>query len=98
MDLTERQKKLLRGLGHQLKPVLMVGDAGLTDGVLREFSATIAHHELIKVRVRVGDRMGRDQIVSELCQRGGAALVSRVGNVALLYRRNEEDPKIRLPA
>ena len=98
MDLTERQKKLLRGLGHQLKPVLMVGDAGLTDGVLREFSATIAHHELIKVRVRVGDRKGRDQIVSELCERGGAALVSRVGNVALLYRRNEEDPKIRLPA
>ena len=98
MELTEQQKKLLRGLGHQLKPVLMVGDAGLTDGVLREFTSTIAHHELVKVRVRVGDRKGRDQIVSELCQRGGAALVSRVGNVALLYRRNEEDPKIRLPA
>jgi RNA-binding protein len=98
MDLTERQKKLLRGLGHQLKPVLMVGDAGLTDGVLREFSSTIAHHELIKVRVRVGDRKGRDQIISELCERGGAALVSRIGNVALLYRRDEEDPKIRLPA
>ena len=98
MDLTERQKKLLRGLGHQLNPVLMVGDAGLTDGVLREFSSTIAHHELIKVRVRVGDRKGRDQIISELCERGGAALVSRIGNVALLYRRDEEDPKIRLPA
>lgn len=98
MDLTERQKKLLRGLGHQLKPVLMVGDAGLTDGVLREFSSTIAHHELIKVRVRVGDRKGRDQIISELCERGGAALVSRIGNVALLYRRDEEDPKIHLPA
>ena len=98
MDLTERQKKLLRGLGHQLKPVLMVGDAGLTDGVLREFSSTIDHHELVKVRVRVGDRKGRDQIISELCERGGAALVTRIGNVALLYRRNEEDPKIRLPA
>jgi RNA-binding protein len=98
MELTEQQKKLLRGLGHQLKPVLMVGDAGLTDGVLREFSSTIAHHELVKVRVRVGDRKGRDQIISELCERGGAALVTRIGNVALLYRRNEEDPKIRLPA
>jgi RNA-binding protein len=98
MDLTERQKKRLRGLGHQLKPVLMVGDAGLTDGVLREFSSTIAHHELIKVSVRVGDRKGRDQIISELCERGGAALVTRIGNVALLYRRNEEDPKIPLPA
>jgi RNA-binding protein len=98
MDLTERQKKLLRGLGHQLKPVLMVGDAGLTDGVLREFSSTIAHHELIKVRVRAGDRRGRDQIISDLCERGDATLVTRIGNVALLYRRNEEDPKIPLPA
>ena len=76
----------------------MVGDAGLTDGVLREFCSTIAHHELVKVRVRVGDREGRDQIIRELCERGGAALVTRIGNVALLYRRNEEDPKIRLPA
>lgn len=98
MELTEQQKKLLRGLGHQLKPVLMVGDAGLTDGVLREFTSTIAHHELVKVRVRVGDRTGRDQIIRDLCERGGAALVTRIGNVALLYRRNEEDPKIRLPA
>ena len=98
MDLTERQKKLLRGLGHQLKPVLMVGDAGLTDGVLREFNSTIAHHELIKVRVRVGDRSGRDQIINDLCERGDAALVTRIGNVALLYRQNEDDPKIPLPA
>ena len=98
MKLSERQKKFLRGLGHQLKPVLMIGDAGLTEAVLREFTTTIEHHELIKVRVRVSDRKGRDEIISDLCTRGGAALVTRIGNVALLYRRNEEKPKIRLPA
>ena len=98
MKLSERQKKFLRGLGHQLKPVLMIGDAGLTEAVLREFATTIEHHELIKVRVRVSDRKGRDEIISDLCTRGGAALVTRIGNVALLYRRNEEKPKIRLPA
>jgi RNA-binding protein len=98
MTLTERQKKHLRGLGHQLKPVLMVGDAGLTDAVLREFGSTIAHHELIKVRVRAGDRNDRDAIIGDLCERGDAALVTRIGNVALVYRRNVEDPKIVLPA
>lgn len=97
MDLSEPQKKYLRGLGHQLKPVIMIGDAGLTDSVLSEFSSTISHHELIKVRVRAGDRKVRDAIINELCQKGSAGLVTRIGNVALVYRRNEEKPGIPLP-
>ena len=51
MKLTESQKKHLRGLGHPLKPVIMVGDAGLTGALMAEFKTTIEHHELIKVRV-----------------------------------------------
>lgn len=97
MALTEHQKKFLRGLGHQLKPVVMVGDAGLSDAVMNEFDQTIRHHELIKVRVRAGDRDTRDGIIANLCEQGGAELVTRIGNVALMYRRNDEDPKIPLP-
>ena len=97
MNLSETQKKFLRGLGHQLKPVIMVGDAGLSDAVLKEFRSTLEHHELIKVRVRAGDRETRDNIISELCKRGSAELVTRIGNVALVFRRNEEDPQIPLP-
>ncbi len=97
MELSERQKKFLRGLGHQLKPVIIIGDAGLTDSVLKEFLSTIGHHELIKVRVRVGDRKVRDDIIRDLCARGSASLVTRIGNVALIYRRNEEAPTIPLP-
>jgi RNA-binding protein len=97
MDLVESQKKFLRGLGHQLKPVIMIGDAGLTDAVLKEFATTIAHHELIKVRIRAGDRTIRDEIIARLCDKGSASLVSRIGNVALLYRRNDEKPRIPLP-
>lgn len=97
MSLTESQKKHLRGLGHQLKPVIMIADAGLSESVFREFSSSIAHHELIKVRVRVGDRGKRDDIIADLCKRGEAELVTRIGNVALLYRRNDEKPRIVLP-
>ena len=97
MDLSERQKKFLRGLGHQLKPVVTVGDAGLTDGVLNDFVSAIDHHELIKVRVRVGDRDARDAIIGDLCKKGGADLVTRIGNVALIYRRNDEKSRISLP-
>ena len=97
MELSETQKKFLRGLGHQLKPVITIADAGLSAAVLKEFSSTIDHHELIKVRVRSGDRQLRDQIISELCAQESANLVTRIGNVALIYRRNSEKPKIPLP-
>lgn len=97
MPITESQKKFLRGLGHPLKPTIMVGDAGLSDSLLNEFEATIGHHELIKVRVRVGDRHARDATINDLCTKGRAQLVTRIGNVALVYRRNDDKPKIRLP-
>jgi RNA-binding protein len=95
--LNESQKKYLRGLGHALKPLIMVGDAGLSESLLAEFESTLAHHELIKVRVRAGDRKARDAIIEEMCGKSGAALVQRVGNMALLYRANPEKKKIVLP-
>lgn len=97
MTLSEAQKKYLRGLGHALKPLIMVGDAGLSESLLVEFESTLAHHELIKVRVRVGDRKARDAIIEQMCSNSGAALVQRVGNMALLYRENPEKKKIVLP-
>jgi len=97
MTLSEPQKKFLRGLGHQLHPLVIVGDAGLSDSLLQEFETTIDHHELIKVRVRASDRQARDLLIRQLCQRGSAELVSRIGNVALVYRRNTEKPGIPLP-
>jgi len=97
MTLKESQKKFLRGLGHQIKPTLTISDAGLSEPVLREFESTIAHHELIKVRVRAGDREIRDAVIGDLCTQGKSHLVTRIGNVALIYRRNDDNPKIRLP-
>jgi RNA-binding protein len=101
MNLNERQKKHLRGLGHQLKPLIMIGEAGLSDSLLAEFETTLDHHELIKVRVRVGDRTARDAIIDKLCADSGASLVQRIGNVALLYRPNlkkKPERRVRLPS
>ncbi|KPK12865.1 MAG: RNA-binding protein [Acidithiobacillales bacterium SG8_45] len=97
MPLSESQKKYLRGLGHALKPVVMVGDAGLTDAVRAEFESSLEHHELIKVRVKVGERAERDTIIQALCKSGDAELVQRIGNMALVYRENPEKKRIRLP-
>ena len=97
MTLSEAQKKHLRGLGHKLKPVVMVGDGGLSPSLLEEYESSLQHHELVKVKVRVGDRDDRDAIIRELCNKGSAALIQRVGNMALLYRENPEKKKITLP-
>jgi len=97
MPLTEKQKKYLRRLGHELEPVLLTGGAGLTPGLLAELESTLDHHELLKVRVRAGDRDGRDTIIRALCDSSGAELVQRIGHVALLWRANPEQRKIILP-
>ncbi len=98
MSLSETQKKHLRGLGHRLKPTVMIGDAGVTDSLFAEFESTLAHHELIKIKVRVGDRSQRDAIMADLCERSGGEMVQRIGNVALIYRENPERRRIVLPS
>ncbi len=97
MTLSESQKKYLRGLGHGLKPVIMIGDKGLSESLLAEYGSALEHHELIKVKVRVGDRSARDTMIEELCSKGGAVLIQRIGNVALLYRENPEKKKVQVP-
>ena len=101
MKLTEAQKKHLRGLGHELKPMIMIGDAGLSESVIAEFEATLEHHELIKVRVRSDSRDARNAIIDKLCADGSTSLIHRIGNVALLYRANHDkkkDKRIKIPS
>lgn len=97
MPLNEKQKRHLRALGHKLKPVVLTGGAGLTEAVYREIDAALAHHELIKVRVNAEDREDRDAMIMEICGHSEAELIQRIGHIALLYRRNEERPRIQLP-
>src|SRR5262249_48757580 len=96
-DLTEKQRKHLRGLAHPLKPVILLGGSGLTEGVAKETARALHDHELIKVKGSGGDREARDALFSDLAQRTGSALVHRIGNVAVLYRPRPEMPKILIP-
>jgi len=101
MNITESQKKYLRARGHDLKPLIMVGDAGLSESLLAEYESTLAHHELIKVKVRAADRESRDEMIKQLCDNHFASLVQRVGNVALIYRANHDkkaEKRLRIPS
>lgn len=81
-----------------MKPLLAVGDKGLTPAFMQELDATLEHHELLKVKVRAGDRQARDAAIEELCAAARAELINRVGNVATLYRPRRKNPGIVLPA
>jgi RNA-binding protein len=97
MPLSEKQKKHLRRLAHPQKPIVMLGNAGLTDNVTSELDRALLRHELVKVSARVGDRASRDQILATLAERTLSELVQRVGNIGVFYRKNNELAKIVLP-
>ena len=90
MSLTKTQVRHLRSLGHKLKPVVIVGGGGMTDGVIGELDQSLEHHELLKVRVNAADREERDELIKQMCTAVRCELVQRIGHIALVYRPAEE--------
>ncbi|HEX7047146.1 MAG TPA: YhbY family RNA-binding protein [Gammaproteobacteria bacterium] len=95
--LTDKHRKYLRGLAHDLNVVVQTGSNGLTDAVLAEIDGALTAHELIKVRFVAEERDDRDAMIQHACDTLGALLIQRVGHVATLFRRNPKKPKIALP-
>ncbi len=96
MSKTANQEvKQLRAIGHKLKPVVTVAGNGLTEGVLAELDRALSDHELVKIKLAVGSREARAELISEICDRSGAELIQGIGNVALLLRRSAKpDPRL----
>lgn len=97
MTLSEKQKKHLRRLAHPMSPIVMLGNAGLTLGVVKELDRALADHELVKVSARVGERGARDAALDDLARQTSSEIVQRIGNIGLFYRRSAQIPKILLP-
>ena len=88
MPLTNEQKKQYKSIGHHLKPVLIVSENGLTEGVQAELERALNDHELIKVQLRITERDDRRALMEELCKIGSCELVQSIGKMALIYRKN----------
>ena len=97
MHLTEKQKKHLRGLAHGLSPVSWLGTAGVTAAFLAELDATLKHHELIKLKIAAASRADRNQAIESVVVQTGATLITRIGNVAVLYRPAPDGARLELP-
>ena len=90
LKLTSAQRSELRSQAHGLDPVVMIGDGGLTPAVMKEISASLNSHGLIKVRVLGDDREARLGFYESICAELGAAPVQHIGKLLVLYRPKKE--------
>ncbi|MDX1382219.1 MAG: YhbY family RNA-binding protein [Thermoanaerobaculia bacterium] len=95
--LTSAERKRLRSLAHALKPVVHVGAAGLSDGVIRSIDAALEDHELIKIRF-LDPGADKKELANGIAERTGGHLAGVIGHVAILYRpaTDAAQRKIRL--
>ena len=96
MSLTIKQIKYLRSRAHTLKPVVIIGNAGLSDAVLNEIESSIEHHELIKVKINAATREDRQSMIDRICRSVHAEMVNNIGHIATFYRA-AVTPSIKLP-
>lgn len=97
MSLTSSQIKHLRNLTHHLKPVVSIGQHGITDNVMNELNIALDHHELVKIKIAGDDRDARQAMIKQLCDDSGAEKVQAIGKTLTLFRRNAKKPKVELP-
>ena len=94
--LTAKQKRFLRARAHNLKPVVSLGNAGLSDAVLEEINTSIAHHELMKVKLGAADKGLKLSLLQQICEKTKSQEINLVGHIATIYRAAKK-PRIILP-
>ena len=97
LELDKEQRLALKAQAHALNPVVLLGSAGLTDAVIAEIDRALAAHALIKVRVPLDDRAEREAVFVTIADRVGAARISAIGKLIVLYRRPPADEHAEEP-
>ncbi len=94
-ELRGAQRKWLRGQAHSLRPIVHVGESGLSEAVVKALDEALLDHELVKVRLLEPE--DKKASAAELAERSGAALCGVVGHTVILYRPHPDAPKLSLP-
>ncbi|MGO1460692.1 MAG: ribosome assembly RNA-binding protein YhbY [Marinobacter sp.] len=95
MSLSPEQRREYRAIAHNLKPVIIVGDKGLTENLQEELDRALNDHELIKIKVASQDREARQEAINALCESSGAEVVQTIGKIAVILRRAKQ-PNLKL--
>ncbi len=96
MKLSNKQKQYLKGLAHSIKPVVQLGNNGLTEGVVAEIDNALSHHELIKIKVPTDDREEKQLMMEAIIRETNAIKLQVIGHTMVMFRQSEEK-KIAIP-
>ena len=94
MELNTKQIKQLKSLGHQLNPIVTIGQHGMKESINTELALALDFHQLVKIKVGLGDRDQRNELIDTLSKHHKALLVQSIGSIALMYRKNPEKPSL----
>lgn len=97
MSLDKNQLRHLKSIAHNRKPIVSVGQKGLSQNVIKESKTALHHHELVKIKVSSENREMRDRIINQLCDETGAECIQKIGGKAVFYLRNKKKPVIKFP-
>ncbi len=90
MTINSKYRQQLKAQAHSLKPIVTIGNHGLTEAVQLEIERALVDHELIKIRIQGNDRVLRRQMIDEICQTRQAELVQSIGHICAIYRKNPD--------
>ncbi|MEE1286692.1 MAG: ribosome assembly RNA-binding protein YhbY [Ruminobacter sp.] len=97
MELTTKQKLFLKTKAHDLKPVVMIGQKGVTETVITEIITSIEHHELLKIKINSEDREQKEEIAQYIAEQTGSEIVQLMGKNLTLFKQNKKKSKFSLP-
>lgn len=90
-SLSVNQTKFLRSIAHNIRPMLMIGGNGVTEGVMAELETTLEHHELLKIKIGFGEREDRKEIIDHILKETGALMVQTIGKTCVIFRQRAEN-------
>lgn len=94
--ITPKQRAELKALANSLEPAFQVGKGGVNDAQVAQIDDYLRVHELVKIKVLDNSLYTAGEAASEIAERISADVVQVIGSKAILYKRNEKEPVIRL--
>lgn len=89
--MTPKRRQELKGKAHRLKPIVFIGNNGLTDNVKTEIDRGLTDHELIKIRIQESDREVRQALFAEICDISMAEPVQLIGGIGVIFRKSDKN-------
>ncbi len=94
MELSNTEKKTLKGLAHNLRPLVMIGQQGLKESIHSEMETALDFHQLVKVKIIADNREQRKTIIKQLSEQHKATVIQTIGHTAVFYRTNKDKARL----